>query len=366
MSKNDLSKRLTFRILQRLHLGRFPISRLSTCGLSEALALCLGTTLVFTCSNPCPAENAHPGASTAKAGGLQGTTADDVMHLDRPAGKSLRGKAEVLDSSVNPQQSFEEGMAEIDKKNYAAAAHLLKIAAAHFGHGFEKDKAESLYFEAGCRVMIGEKDEAANLYRMAWDLFEKYDPRNPYKETAISQLCDLTYNRLRAEKQQKLDAVALKRAQILVDQNIVLEGRVEQGAVPGALVVVDKRLIPAYVQRSFFQMTCLETTELGSNATNAQYRWSPMQVYTKPAAFGIASGFSDPFVKIKVNGRQYSVKINLPNLRPGLRKIILITNKEKVCAIDLDAADTWLLQMKRERDGSISSLSWRKLTHKKN
>ncbi len=283
----------------------------------------------------------------------------------------LKGTAEPRDSLVElnqsyANQSYQDGMAAIKNKNFALAANLFKLTAARLGKGNEKLRAECLYFEAGCRLMQNERAEAANLYKSAWNLFEKYDPGSPYKELAIEQLCDLSCSRIKEEKHIKLEGLATHRAQILIDQNITLEGHASNSYVAlTANILNDKKFVANCVHKCFLQMTCLETAELASNSTNARFRWLPLLAYGTPAAFALSPGDAYPFIKLKVNGRFYIVKVDLPDLNNGVRKILLVTNKEKVCAIDQDSYESWLLQMNKESDGRVYSFNWKKLLHKK-
>ncbi len=263
-------------------------------------------------------------------------------------------------------QSYQDGMTAIEKKDFALAASLFKLTAARLGTANEKLRAECLYFEAGCRLMQNERAEAANLYKSAWNLFEKHDPGSPYKELAIQQLCDLSCARLKDDKQIKLEGVARHRSQIQIDQNITLEARVSNINNSAPIVnVTDNKFIANCVHKCFLQMTCLETAELASNSTNARFRWLPLLAYGKPAAFPLSPDGDIPFIKIKVNGRFYIVKVDLPYLNNGPRKILLVTNKEKICAIDQDSYESWILQMTRESDGLVDSFAWKKLLHKK-
>lgn len=131
------------------------------------------------------------------------------------------------------------------------------------------------------------------------------------------------------------------------------------------LEVNDRGLIPLIVSQCFSEMNCLETFEIGSNSLTAATDWMPLQVSGRTAAFGL-DGQAHPAFKASVNGRPYTFDVILPDLTPGrLRKVLLITNREKICAVDVESFETWLLRLQAAPDGTITSARWYKLTHVK-
>ncbi len=271
---------------------------------------------------------------------------------------TLKGKTEISDFKLNDLESYRAGMAALEKRNFSGAEILFKKAAAQLGEGYEKYRAECLYFQAKCLVMMDRKNEATNLYKSAAKLFEQHDPQNPYKAMTNAQVYDLTGPMAKPDKQKLHAEGVTQHTGISIDQNIILAARVTNSDTAPLLLRVDKDTVPKTVYNCFAEMTCLETAEIGSNINNAVGRWQPLLVEGDPAAFTL--GAASPVIKVKMNGHLY--KINLPTLS-GSRKLLLATDNEKICAMDLDSYDTWLLRMKRNKDGSLQSCHWTKLTH---
>lgn len=165
--------------------------------------------------------------------------------------------------------------------------------------------------------------------------------------------------------EQKLyGGVAAQQGRISIDQNIAIVALAPKlDTTAPFLLRLDKNSIPKTVYNCFAQMTCLETTEIGSNINNAVNRWQPLLVQGDPAAFAV--GASYPVINVKVNGRLYKIEVNLPGLRGSARKVLLMTDGENICAMDLGSYETWFLRMKRYKDGALSSVQWVKMIHVK-
>ncbi|MDZ4834382.1 MAG: tetratricopeptide repeat protein [Candidatus Melainabacteria bacterium] len=282
----------------------------------------------------------------------------NAIAADSSAPRVLQGGTEATEYILEGVPKYRDGMMAIEKKDYAAAEALFKASAAKLGQGQEKSRAECLYHQAACLELLGKADDASNVYKAALRLFERYDPGNPMRTAAIKTVRELPPEKTGFEKDRLMVAPLEMRIQTAIKPTAELTGGVDMAV----LDVIDERTVPQTVLKSFVEMTCLETAELGANASNVAERWQPLMVQNEPAAFTIGDKF--PTINVTVNKRRYQVDVNLPGLQ-GLHKILLVTNKEKICAIDLDSNESWLLRMKPQKDGTVSSIAWTKLTHVK-
>jgi hypothetical protein len=286
--------------------------------------------------------------------------ATDAKAEDSPARRVLQGGTEATEYIMEGSPSYRNGMMAVEKKDYAAAEALFKSSAAKLGPGQERARAECLYNQAGCLELLGRADDASSVYKAAIKLFEQYDPGNPMKGAAIKSVRELPPEKTGIEKDRMMVAPPELRMQTAIKSNAELTTM--GGAGIPVVDVVDERTIPQTVLKSFVEMSCLETAELGANASNVAQRWQPLMVHNEPAAFTIDQKF--PTISVTVNKRRYDVTVDLPGLQ-GLHKILLVTNKEKICAIDMDSNESWLLRMKPQKDGTVSGIVWSKLTHVK-
>ena len=280
----------------------------------------------------------------------------------------LQGSAEVMEVLLEEQPLYKEARASIEEKDYSRAINYLQKLQAQFGEGYEPLRAECMYIEAGCHEKMSRQNAAMDTYHKAFELFEKYDSSNPLKGKAWNDYFRLKHpTKLQGgvAQQAPLGILMPQRAQIAIDPNAILDVRDNNRDIP-VLSVNDKAVLPLIVKECFSDMNCLETAEIGSNVTNANQRWMPLMVYGKAAAFGMQTSDSGhPAFKAKVNGRSYTFDVVLPDMAQGLRKILLVTNMEKICAVDVDSFDTWLLRMTKAKDGRILTARWYKLTHVK-
>ncbi|HEY9788157.1 MAG TPA: hypothetical protein V6D17_22400 [Candidatus Obscuribacterales bacterium] len=178
-------------------------------------------------------------------------------------------------------------------------------------------------------------------------------------KTAVIEKEDVTGAKPRSGKLH--GGVATHNLQLSIDRHITLVPRLTTGATTDRFLLhVDSKDISNTVYNCFAEMTCLETAEIGSNIDNAVGRWRALLVDDNPAA--LTFGASAPAVKVKLNGVTY--RIDLPTFR-GLRRILLATDNEKICAMDIDSYETWLLHINRDKDGTLRSYYWSKLAHVK-
>jgi hypothetical protein len=272
----------------------------------------------------------------------------------------LQGKTEVVEYRLSDQEDYQKGMAAMERKNYAAAENFFQAGAAQLGEGYEKYRAECLYFQGKALVLAGRSDTAVYVFQKAVALFDQYDPSNPYKLAASKQYSELSSGRAKFDSHNLTGRTGIPLARVSVDQQVTLAAGISNDNSLPHLLQVKEDTIPKTVQNCFAEMTCLETAELGSNIYNAVGRWQPLMVENVPAAFATAN--SPPVVNVRVSGRLY--RIALPQFR-SLRKIMLVTDNEKICAVDLDNFETWLLRMDLNQDLSLKGVRWAKLMHKK-
>lgn len=275
---------------------------------------------------------------------------------DQPATRVLQGGTEATEYIMEGMPKYRDAFAAYEKKDYAAAEALFKSGAAQLGQGKERARAECLFRQAGCLELLGRADDASNVYKAALRLFDQYDPGNPMRAAAIKSVRELPPEKTGIEKDRMMVAPPELRMQTAIKPTAELSG----GAGIPVLDVIDEAKVPQTVLKSFAEMTCIETAELGANTSNVAQRWQPLVVHNEPAAFTIGDTF--PTINVTVNKRMYEVPVNLPGLQ-GLHKILLVTNREKICAIDMDSNESWLLRMKPQKDGTVSSIAWSQLTH---
>ena len=334
---------------------------------------------------------------------------DKFEALEVPKGEStssvsprtpLQGRTEVTEMILQEQPLYKQAMQNIAMQNFGAALVALQKLTPQLGDGYEAYRAECDYFQGVCLENLRKQAAAADMYKKAFELFAKFDETHPLKAKAEAKV-----NSLKATP--PLTGQVAKRAPSVpnmqgqrgsMDRNAPLDGGISLADLVGTienshflrnpvksqiaiepqaqlavrdnsrdiplLEVNDRRLIPLIVTKCFQEMNCLETFEIGSNTLTAATDWMPISVNGQAAAFGL-NGQANPAFKATVNGRQYTFDVVLPEFGSGLRKILLITNREKICAVDVESFDTWLLRLEPAKDGTITSARWYKLTHVK-
>lgn len=297
------------------------------------------------------------------------TPSAPTLDPNESTGTLLQGNAEVTEldqgAAQRASQLYRRGLAALTGNNFSAAAALFKRAGEEFGHGFEKYKADATFAEAQCRQQMGQMDESSHLYHEAKALFEQYNPNSPYLKACIDQLGSafkMQTARMAPERRKLVGATQ-------VDQAITLKGNVNDDGVrmsgEKAILDVDKKFIKDSVHQCFVEMTCLETAEIGSNSTNAKNRWVPLMAYGKTAAMTATDDFFSPVIKVRINGKPYNINVVLPGLSSSQRTVLLVTDGEKIAAIDPGTNDVWLLEMKLKPNSNKGDFNWKKLLHQK-
>jgi hypothetical protein len=300
---------------------------------------------------------------------------NDISKSKSKSKLKLEGKAEVTvteDSTARAQTAtrfYKEGVRALDRHDYGLAASDFMRAGDILQslNGCEKFLAESKFAEAQARRLAGQTAQAAKLYQSAVDLFEEYDPLNAYLKAALDNLRPLRpelKGRIN-QAQVRLQALASSTRLIIVDRNVVLKGGISDNGIILTSVEqakLDNDFVRKTVYKAFCQMTCLETTELGSNSITAETRWLPL--IAKGSMISVSassSNFLNPIISVKLNGRYYNVPVDLPGLSTNRRTVFLLTDGSKIIAIDPTKETVWLLVVHFR--GSDADFSWKKLEH---
>jgi tetratricopeptide (TPR) repeat protein len=311
------------------------------------------------------------------------TTSDDLIapNTESVGGKNksiiLHGKAEVIEEHDNTlhalegSRMYQRGVLCLSSKRYGVAADCFKTAGDQFAlsNGNEKFLAESRFAEAQSRRLLGQKQAAIQLYKEAIDLFGQYDPHSPYLKAALDNLNIYNPALQGRAAQSRLKAMAAASGIQSVEREVYLKGSaadidtgiqsfVGKGKSDIAAATVKKTVLQAFVK-----MTCLETAELGSNYYTAADRYMPLKANGKALALSATSGFLAPVIRIRLNGRFYSVGVDLPDLASSKRTVYLVTDGANVLAIDPGNYDVWKLYAKFKP--ANADFEWRKLTHTK-
>jgi|AGTN01.2.fsa_nt_gi hypothetical protein len=107
-------------------------------------------------------------------------------------------------------------------------------------------------------------------------------------------------------------------------------------------------------------MDCLEYTDLGANTYTATDNFKPLSFGGKNVVSGATSQKDGPILNLTIGGRIYYINMTLPGLQSTSHNVVVVSNGEKVLAIDPRTDDTWLLQMRLPYH---QYFSWSKLTH---
>ena len=291
----------------------------------------------------------------------------------------LHGKAEMVerhDSALHALEAsrmYQRGVLCLSSKRYGVAADCFKSAGDQFALsvGNEKFLAEARFAEAQSRRMLGQKQAATQLYQEAADLFQQYDPLSPYLKAALDNLnlpSPGLHGRV-SQAQANLKTLSAASSIQSVEKDVYLKGGatdLESGTQwhsGRGTADVTNAFIKKTVLQAFVKMTCLETAELGSNYYTAADRYVPLKANGKTVALSATSGFMAPVVRIRLNGRFYSVGIDLPDLSSSRRTVYLVTDGRNVLAIDPATYDVWKLYAKFNKQNT--EFEWHKLTHKK-
>lgn len=114
------------------------------------------------------------------------------------------------------------------------------------------------------------------------------------------------------------------------------------------------------VLKAFVKMDCLEYADLGANSYTATDNFKPLSFGGKNVVAGATSAKDGPILNLTIGGRIYYINMTLPGLQPTSHNVVVVSNGEKVLAIDPRTDDTWQLHMRLPYH---QYFSWSKLTH---
>lgn len=352
----------------------------STLKRRAALAWCLlaWCVLAMSISGSNAAEVDAP--AVAPVGPSEDAMNDPSSEESSSSRAPLQGKTEHAEYLLEENMLYQHAMKAMEKKDYASGLRYLEMLTPEFDkEGCEPLQGQISFYQAECHKNLKRMRAAMDKFNQAYELFAKHDSSNPLKGKAYQEYEYLKVMQARMDSANPLQGgiqqsslygeadkhrISLVKGtpQFDINPNATLEIPVDANSI--LLQVQEDDVIPKIVKECFADMTCLETAEIGSNVTNADRRWVPIKVSGATAALAM-DGRQNPAFRAIVNGRSYRFFVVLPGLRPGPRKILLVTDSEKICAVDVENMDTWLLRMGRAPDGRVVSAKWYKLEHDK-
>ncbi|MBY0552270.1 MAG: hypothetical protein K2W95_33635 [Candidatus Obscuribacterales bacterium] len=325
-----------------------------------------------------------------------------------PAMPPLQCGVQVRQKRLDPNfefytgsQNYYQASFELANQRYKGAADCYKRAGDAFQNlGEYKAMANARYGEAGALMMLKDNVNAHRLFGEAQELFRKYDPYSPFLKASMdygSKLepklkGDLKSNTLKGAvdsdimlKPGMLKPMMAREAPLpKVDSNIVLKNkitRLEDGTkifdlkaqdffngsrymLPEAAALdVKQGFVDDTIYKAFVGMDCLEFGALGANYMNAKENYRPFKSGDKTIVIGASDQFWSPVVKIKINGKEYGIAMDLPGISKNSRNVLLLTDGNHIAAIDPRTKDTWRLNMSfATKNGDFN---WVKLTHPK-
>lgn len=140
----------------------------------------------------------------------------------------------------------------------------------------------------------------------------------------------------------------------LFDENLK---RMIPGTAPADLT---NGYVKETVLKAFVKMDCLEYTALGANSYTATDIFKPLSFGGKNVVSGATSQKDGPILNLTIGGRIYYINMTLPGLEPTSHNVVVVSNGQKVLAIDPRTDDTWQLNMRLPYH---QYFSWSKLTH---
>lgn len=321
----------------------------------------------------------------------------------------LQGRAEV-ENARDPayeawiaSQNYRRGAVALAANDYKLAASCFKQAGDGFAGsaGHERYLAEARFAQAQSCRLAKLDDEANKLYKVAVDLFRKYDPQNPYLKAGQGILDEIarasklkgqasTTKLQGAASTTKLQGEAATTPAIYqppmegklasVDSTVVLKGKAinlesklkDTDFFNGAKRMMDpgvadvsENYVKDAVYKGFVKMTCLEFAALGHNYYTAPDSYHAFKAPNgKTVIVGATDNEDNPVIRLKLNDKQYGVSMYLPGLSKSSRNVLLVNDGTHVLALDPRKQDVWKLVPVFNKNGT-ADFSWWKLTHVK-
>lgn len=295
-------------------------------------------------------------------------------------------------------QLYQQGAFAMSYNDFRFAAECFRQSGDAFlgALGEGRFAAESRFAEGQCRRFMGDNQRAGKLFQIAADMFRRADPYNPYLRAALQNMMLMGYvdkpapPPLVAQKPKPAKVVAAIAALKELRPNMACVERVLKGNATklsdGTLIAslhendffsgsrklvpraagcdVSDKFIKAAVHRTFLKMTCLEFAALGANYLTVNEVYKPFLSDDKPVVIGVSDDVETPSAKIAINGKEYNVPMDLPNVAKYSKNVLLLTNGQQVIAVDPRKDDVWKL-MPAFNDKGKAEFNWWKLTHTK-
>ena len=322
--------------------------------------------------------------------GGQVCLAEDVKisQLPPPPQMYLQGGVQQTYRMTNPQfcppvqgfGAYQQGWFALGQRQYQYAADYFQIAGDQMEAtmGVTKFTAEARFAEAQTRKLLGQYDRSRDMYKRAIAMFEQVDPKSFYLTAAKGSLKELSpkYDNspapvksnkpLKAELKQNV--ALLKSMPDLgydkVEEDVPLSGNVTQldngvditslhdgdffnrsrGTIPQAAGVdISDKYLKDVIHKAFLKMNCVETTIVGANHYTANVEYKPLRSKGKPIAVGAGSDLLCPTAELRINRRICKVPMDLPNISPNTRNVLLVTDDRHILAIDPRTNEVWKL-----------------------
>ncbi len=293
-------------------------------------------------------------------------------------------------------QTYQQGWFLLGQQQFAIAADYFAMAGDQMeaSAGGSKYLAEARFAEAQTRRLIGQYDRSRDLYKKAVALFEKFDPASFYLQAAKNSLKELgpaktdTASPARPLKATVKKEVVKPKAGTLrsmpmpmtVNEHIPLSAKVTQldtgesinslhdgdffnrsrGTIPQAAAVdISEKYLKDIIHKAFLKMNCLETAAVGANHYTAANSYVAIRSEGKPVAVGAGNDLLSPTAELILNGKTYRVLMDLPQISPNSRNVLLSTDGRTVIAIDPRTSDAWKLCANFAK--KVPDFSWWKL-----
>jgi hypothetical protein len=327
----------------------------------------------------------------------------------------LQGRAEVQDARLEPRRdprleawhadmNYRRGAMALSANDYKAAAEFFKQSADGYESAIGPSKfvGDARFAQAQACRLAKLDSEAERLFKVAVDLFRKYDPGNPYLRAGQGYLDELGKAKLKAKvattqlkgqtstNELKAEASIPKLQPPMegridsVDRHVTLQGKTMQLAgslkdedlfngaklqAEAATADLSEKYVKDRIYKGFVKMTCLEFAALGGNYYTAPDNY---KTFTSDEGKPVIIGATDdnwnqatyPAIRLKLNQKDYNVSMFLPGLAKSSRNVMVITDDRHVLAIDPRKDDVWKLVPVFNKNGT-ADFNWWKLTHTK-
>jgi hypothetical protein len=304
---------------------------------------------------------------------------------------------------INGFQAYQQAWYLLGQNQYKMAADYFQMAGDQMeaAAGDSKFLAEARFAEAQTRKLMGQYDRAYDMYKRASALFEKCDPNSFYlgaSKTGMKEMQGILDKQGKKPLQGNVNTTMLSAAakkqtlKEMPNPNLDKVGRVvklssrctkldtgtdittlkngdffnrSRGTIPEAAGVdISEAYLKDVIKKAWLKMNCQETGAVGATHYSAPLFYMPIMTSEgKPIAVGAGSDLLCPTAEISLNGKNYKVSMDLPNISPNTRNVVLVTDDKHVLAIDPRTSEAWKLQANFSK--KIPDFSWYKLGRQK-